>query len=203
MTILPEVSPQRNATSMTNSTVYQDVLIDARSRSTDFLLSRTDWLPFTIYDDDSDFPGDVGRFSASERLRAINVELARRERVARLASGLPSPSDRRYEAWRELARLIRERVPVPFVFEVAGYALHPAGFNGTRNADERAGPCLVCGGVDRMRVWNGPNGRAWCRQCGWSADVLTVAESLLPGVDCFRDACRRLAELAGTGQVPE
>lgn len=44
---------------------------------------------------------------------------------------------------------------------------------------EYAGPCPVCGGKDRFRLW--PNhssgkGRFWCRQCGESGDLLDYLE---------------------------
>ncbi|MGE0709330.1 MAG: hypothetical protein AB7N76_35030 [Planctomycetota bacterium] len=52
------------------------------------------------------------------------------------------------------------------------------------NGGEWAGPCPLCGGEDRCRVWpaheRGP--RAWCRGCGTSGDPLTWA-LCLDGVD--------------------
>lgn len=48
----------------------------------------------------------------------------------------------------------------------------------TSGGGEWAGPCVVCLGVDRMRVWPAPsegNPRAWCRQCGVSGDALRLA----------------------------
>jgi len=43
------------------------------------------------------------------------------------------------------------------------------------NGGEWAGPCLLCGGKDRLRVWPSPptdHPRAWCRQCRTSGDTL-------------------------------
>jgi len=43
------------------------------------------------------------------------------------------------------------------------------------NGGEWAGPCPLCGGDDRLRVWpSSPAGPpwAWCRQCRASGDVL-------------------------------
>jgi len=39
---------------------------------------------------------------------------------------------------------------------------------------EWAGPCPVCGGNDRFRVWpyEGKNGRYWCRKCGQYGDAI-------------------------------
>ena len=49
------------------------------------------------------------------------------------------------------------------------------------NGGEWAGPCPLCGGEDRFRVWPRPrDGKpgAWCRQCRVSGDVLAWAVRL-------------------------
>lgn len=49
---------------------------------------------------------------------------------------------------------------------------------GRTNGGEWAGPCPLCGGRDRLRVWPTPTTgrpRAWCRQCGCSGDALAWA----------------------------
>jgi phage/plasmid primase-like uncharacterized protein len=51
------------------------------------------------------------------------------------------------------------------------------------------GPCLACGGTDRLVVWRH---RAWCRQCGWSGDAIAIARVVWRCT--FREAVRRLAE---------
>jgi hypothetical protein len=46
------------------------------------------------------------------------------------------------------------------------------------NGGEWAGPCPLCGGRDRFRIWPNPSKRhprAWCRQCGVSGDALAWA----------------------------
>ncbi|MDC3378677.1 hypothetical protein OAX78_00155 [Planctomycetota bacterium] len=55
------------------------------------------------------------------------------------------------------------------------------------NGGEWAGPCPLCGGVDRCRVWPHHEGgsRAWCRGCGAQGDSLTWAV-LLAGRDPAR-----------------
>jgi len=57
---------------------------------------------------------------------------------------------------------------------------------------EWCGPCPVCGGKDRFRVWpeEGERGRFWCRQCGKSGD----AASFLMWVEHYPyiEACREL-----------
>lgn len=49
------------------------------------------------------------------------------------------------------------------------------------NGGEWAGPCPLCGGRDRLRVWPSPRDRApraWCRQCKVSGDALAWAVRL-------------------------
>lgn len=68
----------------------------------------------------------------------------------------------------------------------------------TAGGGEWAGPCPLCGGTDRLRVWPdkvntggyGLTGQFWCRQCGTKGDAL----DWLQRVDrlSFRDACQRL-----------
>lgn len=185
-----------------HSTIFRDALIDARELSTDALLAINDTQVFIEHDQDPDFPGEVGRFLASERRRAIRTILDQRDRLAAGNPTLTRTDDAHYAAWRDLAGLVRERVEVPRIFDEANYLLRQAGHNGRRGVGEWAGACPLCGGTDRLRVWAGSNGRAWCRQCAWSADVITVTQSLIPGCQHFRDAVRWLAELAGPGATP-
>lgn len=168
----------------------QEAALAARELSTDALLSFADALSFTIADDDPVFPGPVGRRLAGERLRAVREEIARRERLARVHSGLASPSDRSYEAWRTLAAMERERVDIRAVFEAAGWKLADEG------PTEAHASCPACGGTDRLVIRFGPPARCWCRRCDWSADVITLAQSIIPGCHTFRDAVRVLAEIA-------
>lgn len=68
----------------------------------------------------------------------------------------------------------------------------------TSNGGEWAGPCPLCGGTDRLRVWPakvntggyGLAGQFWCRQCGVKGDAL----DWLQRVErlSFADACQRL-----------
>lgn len=179
------------------SLTYKDAEADCRHKSSDALLQWKDAVVADLADDDADYPGPVGRELAGARLCAIDAELSRRERLSRLNRGVASPSDQRYEQWRELARVVSERIDVVELMAICGHVLTPAGFNTRRNAREYAGSCPVCGGTDRLRCWGGPNGRAWCRQCHWSADAIAIAQSFLPGCEGFRDAVRTLAIMAG------
>jgi len=184
------------------STAFREAVATARHMSPDALAQWRDVLTLDLADDDPDHPGPVGRHLAGERLRAVDAELARRERVARASAGVTTPADRRYEDWRELARVVTEHVDVPDVLTACGVAMVPKGHNGRRGTMEYAGACPLCGGTDRLRSWDGPHGHAWCRVCGWSADAVAVAQSLAPGCAGFRDAVRWLATMAGTGTVP-
>ena len=184
------------------STTYREAVACARDKSPDALAQWRDVLTVDVADPDPDYPGPVGRHLAAEGLRAVDAELARRERVARVAGGVATRADRDHDGWRDLARIVSERVAVPDVLTACGQTMTPAGHNGRRGAMEYAGACPVCGGSDRLRSWDGPHGRAWCRVCGWSADVIAVAQSLAPGCAHFRDAVRWLATLAGDGVVP-
>ena len=149
-----------------------------------------------MHDPDPDFPGDVGRLLAADRLAAIRAELGRRARVARLAVGVPRPGDAAHEEWRRLAGLVRDRCDVRDVLAAAGVELCDEG------ATEGHAPCPICGGTDRLVVRFGPPGRVWCRACAWGGDVIEAARTLLPGCAGFPDAVRTLAGVAGTPGTP-
>jgi len=167
--------------------------------SPDALDQWRDVLTLDLADDDPDYPGPVGHYLATERLRAVEAELARRNRLARLSTGAARRGDQRYQQWRELARCVRERVSMIDVLEHAGWTVVPAGRDRRRGFIEYHGACPACGGTDRFIVWTA---RAWCRQCALSWDVIAATESLIPGCQGFRDALTWLATLAGTGTVP-
>ena len=68
---------------------------------------------------------------------------------------------------------------------------------------EYSGPCPVCGGNDRFRVWpnEGDKGRFWCRQCdikGDSIDYLRVVKGL-----SFQDACLELDVKPQKHRIPK
>jgi len=113
------------------------------------------------------------------------------------------PDADRYRAWLAVAREVRERIDLPWLFDRLGYGLHPAGHNGRRGAAEWAGACPLCAGTDRLRVWSGPNGRAWCRRCGWSADAIVAAQSLDRSLAGFYPAVAFLAGLLGIPLPPD
>lgn len=180
---------QHREASAPPSLAYREASIAVRFYSVDALQSFDDVFAIDEVDPDPDFPGEVGRYLARKRRRAIRDELARRERLARLNTSLPSPSDRRYQEWRELAQLVRERVDILEVFTREGYHLHDVG------PREAHAACLVCGGADRLVIRRDPPARVWCRQCRWGTDVIGLAMSLRQ--EGFRDALIWLAGLAG------
>lgn len=189
MSIVQDRRASRDESPTEPTRMYRAARIDAREYSTDALLALADTFAIDATDPDPGFPGPVGRFLASERLRACRDELARRERLYRLNTGVPSPADRRYEQWRSLAQLVRDRVDLVDVFEALAYHLHDVG------PHEAHAACLVCGGADRLMVRRSSPGRAWCRQCGWSGDLISVAMSIRG--ESFRDALVWLAGHAG------
>ena len=56
-------------------------------------------------------------------------------------------------------------------------------------SEEHAGPCPLCGGTDRFRVWprEGDGGRWWCRRCGKGGDTIQFCRDV-KGLGFF-EAC--------------
>lgn len=175
------------------SSVFRDAQADCRWMSSDGLLAFGETFRSVTDDPDAD---RLEAFNAAERLRAVEQELARRERIARLTKGRGTSRDQTYETWVELAAVVKDRLNVSEVLALGGVRVTRTG--SSRGRAEHHGPCPLCGGVDRLCAWDGPNGRAWCRQCHWSADAIAVAMTLLPECATFRDAVRHLADVAGT-----
>ncbi len=178
------------------SDIRRDAQVESRSMSTDALLQWRDVLALDVADPDPDYPGPIGRYLASERLAAVDAELARREQLANTAPHLIQANTRTHEAWCDLARTVRERVDLPEVFYTLVGPVRPAGRNGRRGAPEFSASCPACGGENRLRLWGGPDGRAWCRQCRWSVDVVALVQAYAPGSAAFRDAVKWLANIA-------
>lgn len=137
---------------------------------------------------------ELDRFLASERLRALLAEQELR-RWARLAPDGGNRYAERSAAWTELAREVAERTDIVELLTRSGYPLTRRGRDARRSGGyEWNGPiCPNCGaGNDRLVVFDGPRGRAWCRNCRWSADSIAVAMTIL---QCgFREAVAALAE---------
>jgi len=181
------------------SAVYRDAEIDARGYSRDVLLAYRDVFRTDAADDDPVWPGEAGRYIARERLRAFEAELARRDLISTLPTSKLAKTAKEYEQWAELARTIRETVFIPDILKLIGCLVMPSGTS--RQRPEYHSDCPVCrDGTDRLVSWGGPNGRCWCRKCGWSADVIAVAQSFLPDCEHFRDALKFLARLAALNQ---
>jgi hypothetical protein len=128
---------------------------------------------------------------AAATLAAARAEWQRRVRLHGAGADVPDPRDRRYQAWSELARQVRERASIVQVFAEAGFD-----FEQRAGGREWCGPCPLCRGKDRFRVFAGPPGRYWCRRCGLTGDVITAARSFLHVDDDGRPAPR-------TGAQPE
>ena len=169
--------------------LYRDAALCFREIG-DFELAETaGWLAYSAVD-----PYDeTHALICAERLRAAKDELARRTRLHRAGADVPDPKGAQYERWRAVADEVRDRYNIVAVFRDAAHELRQAG------REEWAGPCLVCGGRDRLRVFLGPPGRLWCRRCGLTGDVITAARNLLPGRPGFVSA---VAYLAGELGLP-
>ena len=173
-------------------TTYDDAQADARWAALDALSSGVD-LFRSIADDPE--AHEFERLNATDRLRAFNEEIARRERVGRITNGTATRLDGEHVAWIELALLVRERVETPDILMLAGLPMRRTGTS--RGREEWHGPCPVCGeGDDRLIAWSGPNGRLWCRVCGWSSNVIGAA-SFIVKTGSFRDCVRFLATYSG------
>lgn len=136
-------------------------------------------------DDDS---RAVCRILVEPRLRAARGEIDARARRHRAGAG-PDPDSRWSSEWRALADEVKRCTDLAEVFEANGYPL-------IRRGREHAGPCLACGGTDRMVVvpadHRAPWPRYFCRQCHDSGDAITCLRTLRPGLG-FYDAIAELA----------
>jgi hypothetical protein len=132
---------------------------------------------------------DVVRINCCDRLRLARAELRRREALHAAGAEVADPHAPTYQAWHVLAREVRERGDIVTLLQTAGVPLERAG-------KEWGGPCPMCGGHDRFRVWTAPAGRRpgyWCRRCGISGDVIAAYRNwVVPGASFF-DATRVLA----------
>jgi hypothetical protein len=190
---LPTTAPSPTPPIVRHIEVYRDARADYRWCGSLELRDLAEALAFAAADPFD----DVDLLLSRERLRAAVDELRRRERLGAADPALPDPREAAHAERLRLARDIRERVDILDVLHAAlGYPVDPANRAGT----EWAGPCPSCGGTDRFRVWPGPPGRFWCRQCTWSGDAITLVRNLVPGCAAFGDAVDRLAEATGVGR---
>ena len=125
----------------------------------------------------------------------VDREIARRERAARLNSGLPSPADRQYQAILDLAAAVKPRVSLPDFLAQIGWSLRRVGRDG-HGRDTYSGPSPMCKeGNDRFVSWGQPGSRYLCRRCGAKGDVVQLAMQA-NGIG-FAAAVRELAVMAG------
>ncbi len=106
-------------------------------------------------------------------LGPARAEWRRRQHLHATGADVADPDAASYAAWRDVARAVRERADIVAVFEAADFAFMRKG------RAEYAGPCPLCVGTDRFRLFVGPPGRYWCRQCGLTGDVITAARNFL------------------------
>lgn len=77
--------------------------------------------------------------------------------------------------------------------------LSPAGQFKPKGGGEWAGPCPLCGGVDRCCAWP-ERGRWWCRQCGKGGDAVDLLR-LRDGLS-YRAACDALGVASAPKDKP-
>ncbi len=183
MSVVYDTSPQ-TSTEPAESIHYREARADARLCSVDAVMAFR-----SVFKDDAADPdlGPTERFMAQERFCAFDDELNRRVRIIQMNPKAAAKLTREYEDWAELAEVVKQRVSVREVLELAGFHI----------TDERSGeahaPCPLCGGHDRLVIW--PR-KAWCRKCRWNPDAIAVAMSYLPNCTTFRDAVRFLDDYA-------
>ena len=180
------------------NTIYRDARLCYQSLGNAELDDLAEALAYEAEDVDGLYGGDpVAALLATERRRAARDEQARRRRLFAAGRDLPDPDAASHQVWRDLARQVRERADIVDVFRRGGYHVERVGTNSRRGDEEWAAACLVCAGADRMRIWRGPNGRYWCRRCGLSGDVVSIARTLLPDCRSWHAAVRHLAAEVG------
>lgn len=159
----------------TRSTRDRDALIHYRALGDAELGALHDALRYEVADVAGLYDGDATvRLLLDAYERAASEEIARRQRLHRAGANVPNPFDRRYQAWVDLAREVRQQADIIRVFADGGYWLKQTGVN------EWHGQCFVCGeGRDRLLVRTDPPGRYWCRRCGLTGDVISAARNLL------------------------
>lgn len=125
---------------------------------------------------------EVVRILCGARLKLAEAELRRRVALHAADHDVPNPNAPDYHAWRNLARDLRERGDLLGLFATAGVPLQ-------RDGKEYSGPCPICGGADRFRVWSADDGKRpgfWCRRCDVSGDVIAAYRAfLVPGASFF------------------
>jgi hypothetical protein len=181
-------NPESNSNVNTNHPVYREARDYFRRGyfSIDVLLNHRDMQLGILADGDAD---DVEHFNARHRLAALERAIAESVRPLSLNGR------QRYRERDRLRLLVKERTDVPELLLELGHELVKVGMSKGRK--ELAGSCPLCGGTDRFRVWSGPDGRAWCRQCNWKPDALEVVQFLVPGCEEFPMAVDFLAHRIG------
>lgn len=180
-----------NSTTHHHRSWTDSVASDYRVAGNAELLSEIESLEYDLAEAGQFGPtaAEVVRFLCGGRLKLAEAELARRVTLCAAGGNVPNPNAASYAAWRDLARDVRERADMLDLFATAGVPLQ-------RDGKEHSGPCPLCGGNDRFRVWTAEDGKRpgyWCRKCGISGDAIAAYRAfLVPGASFF-DAARILA----------
>lgn len=183
----PNVTQIRPPDDLPPPTVRREMEVAVRSMSTDELMAALEVVTLDLERGDLD---DTEQFNARERQRALDADLGQRVRIFRMPGSQAAKYARDRESWAALAREVRQRVEIAEVLAMIGY---PARLIGR----EWHGGCPACqAGDDRLLVRPGPEGRCWCRRCGFHGDAILLVRSFMPGLSGFRDATAWLANFA-------
>ena len=142
-----------------------DAVLAVRALSQPALIDYADSLWWGYHDPDWD-RADRALFQLDrgQRMKVVQDELERRRRIDQ-EHALPPPLRIQSDRITVLARAISAEVNLADVLEGIGQQV-------ARGRNEAHSECPQCGGRDRFVIWPPPRSRGWCRQCGWTPDVI-------------------------------
>lgn len=174
-------------------TVRLEMETAVRLMSTDEALATLEVVEIDLERGDLD---DLAAFNARERKRALEAELGHRVRIFSMPESKAAKYAQDRESWADLARTIRETLPVQEVLHLIGYPATRTGHSRRSGASEYHSGCPRCAdGTDRLVSFDGPESRFFCRKCDFRGDVITLTRSFMPGCSGFRDALKTLTRL--------
>lgn len=180
-----------------------ELAAEYRALPDDELLDALDFDERAVLDLAHEIAGDAtGQRLLTVRRDAARAEFARRVEHRRAGQRRRSLGNAGLSSvdWAATAADVRARhggIAELLTSTSAGTHLRRAG-RSTARGDEWCGPCPdpACGGRDRFRVWSGPPGRYWCRQCRQTGSVIDAYQLAHPHAT-FREAVAALAGECG------
>ena len=142
-----------------------DAVLAVRALSQPALIDYADSLWWGYHDPDWDRADrELFQLHRGQRLKVVQDELERRRRIEE-EHALPPSIRIQSDRLTTLARAIGAQVHLADVLEGIGQQV-------ARGRNEAHTECPQCGGRDRFVIWPPPRSRGWCRQCGWTPDVI-------------------------------